>query len=42
MFKKVLRSLFTVLFRPFAGPHAIRGSHGPWGEGDPGKYYGNG
>lgn len=39
---KLLRLIFVVLFRPFAGPAAVRNGHGPWSEGNPTGYYGNG
>lgn len=39
---KQLRNLLRVMFRPFAGPAAVNGTHGPNGEGNPGGYWGNG
>ena len=39
---KFLHNLFVVALRPFAGPQQVNGGSGPWGEGHPGNYYGNG
>lgn len=37
---KILRSLFSVVFRPFAGPQQVNGSDGAYGDGDPGTWWG--